>query len=76
MNRARFISMPNLIAEKQVVREYLQNEVNPTNITKAIDPLLSDTPERKKMLQDFEQIRRSLGMPGAYERAAKFIIVR
>ncbi len=76
MNRAPFISMPNLIAEKQVVREYLQNEVNPTNITKAIDPLLSDTPERKKMLQDFEQIRRSLGMPGAYDRAAKFIIVR
>jgi len=76
MNRAPFISMPNLIAEKQVVCEYLQNEVNPTNITKAIDPLLSDTPERKKMLQDFEQIRRSLGMPGVYERAAKFIIVR
>ena len=47
-----------------------------TNIIKAIDPLLSDTPERKKMLQDFEQIRRSLGMPGVYDRAAKFIIVR
>ena len=30
--------------------------------------------ERKKMLQDFEQIRRSLGLPGVYERAAKSII--
>ena len=76
MNRAPFIAMPNLIAEKQVVSECLQNEVNPTNIIKAILPLLSDTPERKKMLQDFEQIRRSLGLPGAYERAAKSIIVR
>tara|TARA_Y100000590_G_scaffold16236_1_gene19596 strand:+ start:1586 stop:2710 length:1125 start_codon:yes stop_codon:yes gene_type:complete len=76
MNRAAFISMPNLIAEKQVVGEYLQKEVNPTNIIKAITPLLSDTPQRKKMLQDFEQIRRSLGLPGAYERAAKSIIVR
>ena len=54
----------------------LQNEVNTTNIIKAIAPLLSDTPERKKMLKDFEQIRRSLGLPGVYERAAKSIIVR
>ena len=74
MNRAPFISMPNLIAEKQVVSEYLQNEANPNNIIKTIVPLLSDTPERKAMLQGFEQIRRSLGLPGAYERAAKSII--
>ena len=74
MNHAPFISMPNLIAEKEVVNEYLQNEVNPNNIIKAIVPLLSDTLERKNMLQDFEQIRRSLGLPGVYERAAKAII--
>ena len=74
MNRSPFISMPNLIAEKQVVSEFVQNEANPTNIIKAIIPLLSDTSERKNMLQDFEQIRRSLGMPGVYERAANAII--
>ena len=66
--------MPNLIAEKRVVREFVQNDVNVTNITKAVLPLLSDSVERKKMLQDFEQIRRSLGLPGVYERAAKSII--
>ena len=74
MNRAPFISMPNLIAEKRVVSEYVQNEASPKNIIKAITPLLSETTERKNMLQDFEQIRRSLGMPGVYERAAKAII--
>ena len=74
MNRAPFISMPNLIAEKRVVREFVQNDVNVTNITKAVLPLLSDSVERKKMLQNFEQIRRSLGLPGVYERAAKSII--
>ena len=76
MNRAPFISMPNLIAEKQVVSEFVQNQANPKNIIKAIIPLLSDTIERKNMLQDHEQIRRSLGLPGAYERAAESIITR
>ena len=74
MNRAPFISMPNLIAEKRVVSEFVQQDVNISNIIKAIIPLLSDSAQRKKMLQAFEQIRRSLGLPGVYERAAKSII--
>ncbi len=76
MNRAAFISMPNIIAEKQLVNEFVQNEVNVNNITKTIIPLLTDTTERKRMLQGFEQIRRSLGLPGAYDRAAEAIISR
>ena len=76
MNRAPFISMPNLIAEKEVVSEFVQKEANANNIIKAIMPLLSDTIERKNMLQDFEEIRRSLGLPGVYERAAEAIITR
>ena len=76
MNRAPFISMPNLIAEKKLVNEFVQNEVSVNNITKAIIPLLTDTTERKRMLQGFELIRRSLGIPGVYDRAAEAIISR
>ena len=76
MNRASFISMPNLIAEKKLVNEFVQNEVNVNNITKSIIPLLTDTTERKRMLQGFELIRRSLGIPGVYDRAAEAIISR
>jgi len=76
MNKAPFVSMPNLIAGRTVVNELLQKEVNSENIAKHILPLLIDTPQRKLMLQDFEEIRRSLGIPGAYERAAESILKR
>ena len=76
MNRAPFVSMPNLIVGRTVVVELLQKEVNSDNIVRHLLPLLKDSPERKVMLQDFEEIRRSLGIPGAYERAAESILKR
>jgi len=76
MNRAQFVSMPNLIAERLVVNELLQKEVNVDNISRHLLPLLKDSPQRKLMLQDFEEIRRSLGLPGVYERAAESILKR
>ena len=76
MNRAPFVSMPNLIAGSTVVVELLQKEVNSDNIARHLLPLLKDSTQRKVMLQDFEEIRRSLGIPGAYERAAESILKR
>ena len=76
MNRAPFFSMPNLIAGRTVVNELLQKEVTSDNIARHLLPLLKDSPERKVMLQDFEEIRRSLGVSGAYERAAESILKR
>jgi lipid-A-disaccharide synthase len=68
--------MPNLIAGRTVVIELLQKEVNSDNIARHLLPLLKDSTQRKIMLQDFEEIRRSLGIPGAYERAAESILKR
>ncbi|MEE3302487.1 MAG: lipid-A-disaccharide synthase [Candidatus Neomarinimicrobiota bacterium] len=76
MNKSPFISMVNLIAGRMVVPEYLQNQVNQKNIVDALLPLLNDTAERKKMLEGMSEVRRSLGMPGAYDRAAEAILQR
>jgi len=76
MNRAPFVSMPNLIAGRTVVNELLQKEVNSDSIAIHLLPLLKDSSQRRLMLQDFEEIRRSLGIPGAYERAAESILKR
>ena len=41
----------------------------------SIIPLLnSKSIERKKMLIGFDKVRRTLGMPGVYDRAAESII--
>ena len=54
--------------------EFLQNEVRVGNIVEAVIPLLSHTNERKNMLLSFDEMRRSLGLPGVYKRAAESIM--
>jgi lipid-A-disaccharide synthase len=76
LNNSPFISMANLVAGKKVVPELIQNDVNKKQIVRAVQPLLSNSNERKKMLEDFNGVRRTLGLPGAYTRAAEAIIKR
>ena len=71
-----YASMVNLIANEIIVPEFIQSEMTSENLTNAVIPLLNKTPERKKMLLGYEKVRRTLGMPGVYDRAAKAIISR
>ena len=68
--------MDNLIAKRKFVPELLQRSANVNNILNNILPLLSNTDKRKTMLSGMSQVRRSIGMPGVYERAAQAIINR
>ncbi len=74
LSKVQFAAMTNLIAGKQIVPEFLQNEMTPENLAIAVKPLLNNSPERKNMLMGYEEVRRTLGMPGAYERAAEAIL--
>jgi lipid A disaccharide synthetase len=50
--------------------------MTPENLAEAVKPLLYNSHERKNMLMEYEEVRRTLGMPGAYERAADAILSR
>lgn len=76
LNKSPFVSMANLISGRRVVPELLQNDVTPQNILKAVQPLLQNTNERREMLDGFSDVRRALGLPGVYERAADTILKR
>ena len=76
MATVSYASMVNLIANEIIVPEFIQSEMTSENLTNAVIPLLNKTPERKKMLLGYEKVRRTLGMPGVYDRAAKAIINR
>ncbi len=75
-NKAPFVAMANLIAGREVVPELLQNKMTPQSIARACLPLLTPSIERKAMLSGFEEVRRTLGIPGVYERAAEAILMR
>ena len=69
-----FLGMPNLLAGKEVVPEFIQHEAKPGAIVNAVRLLMEDSPPRDRMISDFDTISRKLGGPGASERAARAIL--
>ena len=68
----KYISLVNLILDRMVVKELIQNECRPEKIKSAIDELL-DGAVRERMTQDYLELVKALGDSGASERTAKAI---
>ena len=73
LTKVPFASMVNLIAGEKIVPEFLQSEMKPKPVAESLLKLLGQSPDRKNMLLQFETVRRSLGIPGVYERTAEAI---
>jgi lipid-A-disaccharide synthase len=69
-----FLGMPNLLAGKEVVPEFIQHEAKPDAIVAAVRLLMDDSPARDRMILDFEATTSKLGGTGASERAAQAIL--
>jgi lipid-A-disaccharide synthase len=68
-----FLGMPNLLAGKEVVPEFIQHQAKPDGIVKAVGMLMEESPARERMISDFDAIIDKLGGAGASERAAAAI---
>lgn len=71
--KVKFISLVNLVAEKEVVKELLAHLFTAKNIASELEMLLNNTSYRETMLNEYSKIRTSLGDPSAAERCAKKI---
>ena len=69
-----FLGMPNLLAGKEVVLEFIQQEAKPGAIVKAVELLMEGSPTRDRMISDFDRITSKLGGTGASERAAQAVL--
>lgn len=69
-----FLGMPNLLAAKEVVPEFIQHEAKPDAIVKAVRLLMEESPARERMISDFDLIITKLGGTGSSERAAQAIL--
>ena len=71
----KYSSIVNLIANKEVVPEFLQSEMRPEKIKTKLLELLDDKSSfRNQMLDDFIKIKGKLGTPGVYLRVASEIL--
>lgn len=65
--------LPNLVVQDQVVEEFLQDEVEPNRLLRALMPLLEEGPSRTRALQGLQRVRDCLGQAGAVERIAAYV---
>jgi lipid-A-disaccharide synthase len=69
-----YLGMPNLLAAKEVVPEFIQHEAKPSAIAKAVRPLVEDQHKRARMISEFDAMLAKLGDSGASRRAALAIM--
>src|SRR6059036_2763394 len=72
--KVKYLGMPNVLADKQVVPEFIQHRAKPQDLAKAILQLLDDPMKRQEMISGFDKIAAQLGESGASARAAKAIL--
>ena len=72
--KVQFASLVNLIAGREVVREFLQNEAIPENIFEEMLRLLKDSEAKRIMQQQLADVTSQLGGPGASKRTARLAL--
>lgn len=73
--KVKFVSLVNLIAGKEVVRELVAADMRLENIKAELGKLLpADSKERAVMLKEYNRMLEILGSAGASERAAGKIV--
>ena len=70
----KYLGMPNLLADEEVVPEFIQHRAKPDAIVKAVRPLIENANARKRMISQFDAIIPQLGDIGASQTAARAII--
>ena len=71
--KIKFISLVNLIMDREIVRELIQVELNTTNLVKELKEILSSDGQLR-MKEHFLQLRLKLGGSGASSKAAQLIV--
>ena len=74
MIKVKYISLVNLIMDKEVVKELIQGDLNEDNLVKELDQLLHNGKRQRQLLEDYEELKDRLGNAGASEKAADVII--
>lgn len=69
----KYISLVNLIMDREVVKELIQNDLNTNNLVEELKKILQ-TEKRFEVFRDYELLREKLGGKGASDNAAEVIV--
>jgi len=70
----KYLGMPNVLAGREVVPEFIQHRAKPEAIAKAVWQLMENADAQERMISEFDTIVGKLGVGEASEKAAGAII--
>ena len=71
-NRVKYISLPNLILDKPVVKELIQSDLTPKNLKEELSKILEGS-DRQEMLKEYDGLITLLGNSGASKKVAELM---
>jgi lipid-A-disaccharide synthase len=72
--RVDYLGMPNILAGREIIPEFVQHEAKPQTIAEAVWNLHSNSPARAAMLYDMDRVAGSLQKEGVERRAAEAVV--
>lgn len=72
--KVKYISLVNLIADKEIVKELLADKFKVSLIKDELVKLLPGNPSRQKMLDEYQEVQRALGDSVAPDNAARLMV--
>src|SRR5437868_1031807 len=71
--KVKYLGMPNVLVNREIVPEFIQHKAQPRSIAAAVGRLLTDKTARARMLADFANVAQKLGRGEASANAAEAI---
>ncbi len=72
--RVKYLAMPNLLADRPIYPEFIQDEASASSLARSAGELLRSPERRGQIQRELQQVIASLGEPGACHRAARAIL--
>lgn len=72
--RVKYLAMPNLLADKELYPEFIQDAASVENLHRTAQELLASPLKRAQIKTELDKVIASLGEPGASTRAARAIL--
>ena len=69
-----YISLVNLVAQKEVVKELIQDDLTIENVSNELDKIINNQSFRNQQMLDYKQVKESLGEVGASEKTGRRIV--
>jgi len=70
----KYISLVNLIMDKEIVKELIQNDLSTENLKTELSRIVNDRSNRQRIKSDYKELKKKLGGVGASGKTAELIV--